>query len=300
MPASSSRDRKIGVLYALGAFGFWGIVPIYFKAVSHVLPLEVLCHRVVWSVPLTGLMILLARERRALREALRSKYVWRALLLSATLVATNWFFFIYAITTHRILQASLGYYINPLVNVLLGIVFLRERLRAAQAVAVLLAAAGTLTLTLHYGQFPWLALVLGFSFGFYGLLRKTVRIESLNGLFVETTLISPLALAFLLWRGWNGFGAFGSMDWRTTALLVLAGAVTVFPLVCFTSAARRLRLSTVGLLQYLAPSLMVVLAVFLYGEPFSQANAVTFGLIWTGLAVFAWDTISQQRQARRM
>jgi chloramphenicol-sensitive protein RarD len=291
-----SRDLKIGVLFALGAFGFWGLVPIYFKALQHVAPLNILCHRVVWSVPFTAGLILAGRQRRSLHEALHVSGVLRTLFLSATLVAFNWFVFIYAITTNRVIHASLGYFINPLVNVLLGMVFLREKLGRWQTLAVLLAATGTLNLAVRQGELPWISLALAFSFGFYGLLRKTVRIESLNGLFVETSLLFPFALGYLVFAAWKGVGAFGVVNWQTTLLLALAGAVTSVPLVWFTSAARKLRYSTIGLLQYLAPSLQFALAVFLYQEPFTAAHQLTFGFSWAGLAIFMADSLYKQRR----
>lgn len=287
---STSREQKLGVTCALAAYGFWGLVPIYFKSVGHVSPLEILSHRVIWSVPLTAFLIALVRDWSGLRKSLASEGVWRTLLVTALLVTLNWLVFIYAVNTGRILQASLGYYINPLVNVLLGVVFLKERLRPLQVVAVLFAAAGTANITIQFGRFPWIALVLAFCFGTYGLLRKTVRIEAVNGLFVETAMVCPFALGYLIYKGTKGGLAFGNIDHTTTLLLFLAGAVTAFPLVWFTSAARRLRYSTMGVLQYLAPSLMFLLAVFRYGEPFTLANFITFGCIWTGLAIFVFDS----------
>jgi chloramphenicol-sensitive protein RarD len=219
--------------------------------------------------------------------------------MSASLVACNWFVFIYAVATDQVLEASLGYFINPLVNVLLGMVFLRERLRPWQGVAVLLAAAGTLVLTVSYGRVPWIALVLAFSFGVYGLVRKTVRIESLNGLFVETTLLSPVALGYLLLVGLQGQGRFLAGDAGTSGLLVLAGAITALPLVWFTSGARRLTYTTVGLLQYLAPTLQFLLAVAVYGEPFTMVHLLTFTLIWAGLSIFMLDVFAHQRSGPR-
>ncbi|MBN2125484.1 MAG: EamA family transporter RarD [Deltaproteobacteria bacterium] len=288
---TTSPSQRAGVFYGLAAFCFWGLVPVYFKAVGHVPPFEILCHRIVWSVAVTALLISIGRDWRGLRAALASGKVLPVLFLSAALAATNWFVFIYAITTNRVLQTSLGYFINPLVNVLLGMIFLKERLRPLQGVSVLLAAAGTLNLAFSYGEFPWIALTLAFSFGLYGLLRKTVRIESVNGLFVETTLISPLALAYLVFIGARGGGAFGSVDGWTTLLLVLAGMVTSFPLVWFTCAARRLPYTTIGFLQYLAPSLQFLLAVLVYHEPFTMTHLVTFALIWSGLVVFVGDSL---------
>jgi chloramphenicol-sensitive protein RarD len=295
-PLPRFRGQNIGVFYALGAFGFWGIVPIYFKALQHVAPLEILAHRVVWSVPFTALLITMSRDWKGLWEALSGRKVLSTLFLTAMLVASNWFVFIYAIVTDHVLQASLGYYINPLVNVLLGMVFLKERLPPWQGLAVLLAAAGTFNLALSHGKLPWISLALAFSFSLYGLLRKTVRIESLNGLFVETSLLFPLAFGYLTFLTVKGASAFWIIDWQTTALLALAGLVTSLPLVWFTSAARRLRYTTLGILQYLGPSLQFLLAVFIYREPFTHAHLLTFGCIWSGLAIFVVDSLSQQRK----
>lgn len=295
-PLLCFREQNIGVICALGAFGLWGIVPVYFRALHQATPIEILAHRVFWSVPFTALLITLSHDWKGLWEALSEKKVLSTLFLTAILVATNWFVFIYAIVTDRLLQASLGYYINPLVNVLLGMVFLGERLRLHQGLAVLLAAAGTFNLALSYGKLPWISLALAFTFSFYGLLRKTVRIESLNGLFVETSLLFPLALGYLSFLTVKGVCAFWIADRQTAALLALAGLVTSVPLVWFTSAARRLRYATLGILQYLAPSLQFLLAVFIYREPFTHVQLITFGCIWSGLAIFVLDSVSQQRK----
>lgn len=288
------------MLYALAAFCFWGLVPIYFKAVAVVPPLELLAHRVLWSVPLVALLITLGRQWGPLRRALASRRVWLILCLSASLAACNWFVFIYAIVSGRVLQASLGYFINPLVNVILGLLFLRERLRPWQAVAVLLAAAGTLNLALAAGQIPWISLSLAFSFGTYGLLRKTVRIESLNGLLVETSLLSPAALGYLLLLAAQGRGAFQAGGPEISGLLSLAGAVTALPLVWFTSAARRLPYTTIGLFQYLAPSIQFCLAVFVYQEPFSKAHLITFAYIWAGLTLYMTDSYRARNRGRTL
>lgn len=266
--------------------------PVYFKAVGQVPPLELLAHRVVWCVALTALLITLGRDWGQLRAGIRDRRTLATLALSATLVAVNWFTFIYAVTTDRIVEASLGYFINPLINVVLGMLFLRERLNRPQLFAVLLALAGTLNLTLSVGAVPWIALTLAVCFGFYGLLRKTVRIEAVNGLFVETAMLTPAAAGYLLWLGWHGRGVFGAIDLETDALLVFAGVLTALPLVWFTRAARRLRYITIGLLQYIAPTLQLLIGVLVYGESFTSTHWVSFGLIWAGLAVFTWDAVS--------
>jgi len=294
----AGKAQKEGLLYALAAFGFWGLVAVYFKALQHVPAMEVLAHRVFWSVPVTGILLWAGHGWARLRASLRSGKVLLTLLLSASLVLVNWFVFIYAIQTGRVVEASLGYYINPLVNVLLGTLFLRERLRRTQAAAVALAALGTLNLLIFQGTLPWIALVLAFSFGFYGLLRKTVAIEPVDGLFVETVLMAPLALGYLVFLGIRTEICFGLVDGATTALLGAAGAVTAFPLVWFTHAARRLELSTLGLIQYLAPTLQFFLGVFAYGEPFGWAHLVTFSCIWGGVGIFAAETWVSSRSKK--
>jgi chloramphenicol-sensitive protein RarD len=290
-----SPQQKTGVIYGLSAFLFWGFVPIYFKALQHVPSMNILAHRVLWSAPLTALLITLAGDWTALGRALRSGKVFATLFFTAVLVTVNWFLFIYAINTDRVLQSSLGYYINPLANVLLGMVFLGERLRRLQVLAVVLASAGTLNLALRYTEIPWISLVLAGTFSLYGLLRKTVRIEAVNGLFVETALMFPFALGYLAIQATRGECAFLVAGFPTAVLLFLAGAVTTFPLLWFTGAARRLDYSTVGLLQYIAPSIMFLLGVFRYGEPFTDVHKFTFACIWTGLAVFAVDSLRARR-----
>ncbi len=293
--ADRAETRK-GILLALAAYGFWGMVPLYFKAVRAVPPLEILAHRVVWSVPLVALLISLLGSWEGVRGALRSPRTLGTLALSATLVATNWFTFIYGVNHDRILETSLGYYINPLVNVVLGMAFLRERLTRLQAVSVLLAATGTLYLALSYGRPPWISLIVAFTFGFYGLLRKTVRVDSMGGLLVETTLLAPLALGFLAVMGARHAGTFLAGGARISLLLILSGAVTALPLIWFASAARKLPYSVIGLCQYLAPSLTFLMAVFLYDEPFTRPHAVAFGCIWTALAIFTADMWQRQRK----
>jgi chloramphenicol-sensitive protein RarD len=293
--STRADEFRAGLLYAIAAFGFWGLVPIYFKAVGHVGPLDILAHRVVWSLPLTALLITAFRGWDAVRRSAASGRVWVALSLSAALVAVNWLTFIYGVTTDRILQTSLGYYINPLVNVVLGVVFLGERLSRPQAVAVVLAGAGTLNLAVTGGEIPWIALVLAFSFGFYGLIRKLTGVASMVGLLMETTILFPVALLFLGSLAVAGGGAFGRVGASTDMLLIAAGPVTALPLIWFAGAARRLPYTVVGLCQYLAPSLTFLLAVLVYGEPFTVAHAMTFGCIWGALALFSADLLRRRR-----
>ncbi len=293
--AHGPAEHRRGLLFALAAFGFWGLIPIYFKAVGSVPPLEILAHRVVWSVPLVALLIPLFGSWGSVREALRSRKTLATLALSATLVATNWLTFIFGVTRGRILETSLGYYVNPLVNVLLGMIFLRERLTRLQTASVALAAAGTVHLALSYGALPWISLTLAFTFGFYGLLRKTVRIDSMGGLLVETSLLFPAAAIYLAVLGAKGAGSLGTGGLGISVLLVAAGAVTALPLIWFASAARRLPYSVLALCQYISPSLTFLLAVLHYGETFTRAHAVAFSCIWTALAIFTFDMAHRRR-----
>jgi chloramphenicol-sensitive protein RarD len=294
---AQEREARIGVAAALGAFGAWGLGPLYFKAVIFAPALEVLAHRALWSVVLLlGVLAALGRLR-GLAMQLAQPGVLRRLLASTLLIGTNWLIFIYAVNAERVLEISLGYYINPLVNVLLGMLVLRERLSPAAAAAVLLAAAGVANLAWQTAGFPWVSLVLAFSFGVYGLIRKTTRVGPLEGLAIETGLVAPLALAYLAWLGAAGAGHFAG-GWSVSLLLMLAGPVTAVPLVLYAAGARRLRYVTIGFLQYLAPSMHLLLAVLVFDEPFDETRMVTFAFIWAAIAVFTADSLHRHRQAR--
>ncbi len=296
----ADSEARTGVAFGLGAFLFWGFGPLYFKAVDAVPPLEVLAHRVVWSVILlAGLLLALGRLRSVLHQ-LAAPGVLPRLVASTLLISTNWLVFIWAVGQERVLEISLGYYINPLVNVLLGVLVLRERLTTPAALAVLLAAAGVTNLAWQTAGFPWVSLVLAFSFGVYGLVRKLTPLGPIDGLLLETALVAPLALGYLLWLGWQGAGHFAAdlaaTGGVTSLLLVAAGPVTAIPLIWYAAGARRLRYTTVGFLQYLAPTCHFLLAVFLFGEPFDTAQLVTFACIWTAVAIFTGDSLLRHRR----
>ncbi len=277
--------------YGLAAYLWWGLGPVYFKAVGQVPALEVLAHRVLWSAALlVGLMLTLGR-RADLGAALRNRRTRLTLMGSMSLVAVNWFVFIWAVNHDHVLQASLGYFVNPLLNVALGTVFLRERLRRPQVVAVALALVGVVWLSVGLGEPPTVALLLAGSFGFYGLLRKTVAADGMTGLTAETVMLLPAALAYLVYLEATGRLVFAHHDRGTDLLLVAAGAVTALPLMWFANAARRLRYATVGLLQYVAPTGQFLLAVAVYGEAFTRAHLVSFAFIWAGLALYSFDAI---------
>ncbi|RNC65089.1 MAG: EamA family transporter RarD [Desulfuromonadales bacterium] len=292
MPDQSSpaaREARQGVVYALAAYLMWGFFPIYFKALSGVTPLEVLSHRIAWSVVTLALILTIARRWEGVRAAFAHPRTLLTLCATTLLIAINWLVFIYAVGDGKVLQSSLGYFINPLVSALLGVLFLRERLSPKQKASFLLAAAGVVLLTVQQGELPWIALALGFSFGLYGLLRKKATVDSLAGLTVETLLLFPLAAGYLGWLAHGGQSAFIAGPTRITVLLACAGALTSTPLIWFAAATKRLRLATIGLMQYVVPTLHFLLAVFAFGEPFTRTHLVSFAFIWAGLVLYSID-----------
>jgi len=294
--ASSSPPTGIGA--AIGAFLIWGLLPMYWKALSAVPALQILCHRIVWSLVFLALVVTVRRGWGGVRQALRSRRDVLLLAAGSVLISINWFLYIWAVNHGHVVESSLGYYINPLVNVLLGFAFFRDRLRRWQVVAIVLAAAGVLNLVWQFGRAPWIALALAVSFGMYGLVRKVATVESVNGLFFETLVLGLPAAGYLGWQEMQGLGALGHLDIGTDLLLISAGVVTATPLVLFAFAARRLRLATVGVLQYIAPTGMFLLGVFAYGEPFSPAHLTTFALIWAGIALYTADGLRGLRRPR--
>lgn len=280
----------IGILAAVGAFGIWAIFPIYFNLFgSGVSSWELLLHRVLWAAVFLLGYVIIARRLDRIRALIRRPRVMWALAASALVLIANWATFIWAVTHEEILQSSLGYYINPLLNVFLGYCFLGERLQPFQRLAVALAAAGVLISLIGYGEVPWLALMMAGFFGMYGLIRKQVEVDSVTGLLVETLLMTPVALAWLLVMVARDESVFLRAGPSIDLLLVGSGLITILPLLLFVFAAKRLKLATIGLLQYIAPTGHFLTGVLLYSEPFTAADAVTFGCIWTGLALYTGD-----------
>lgn len=295
---TENNDAKVGVLSAIAAYTMWGFAPMYFKYLDALSAMEVLMHRVVWSAAVLVILIVSLKQIDKVIKALRSVRVMGILLAAGLLLGANWLLFIWAINNDHLLDASLGYYINPLINVLLGYLFLQERLRRLQMWAVGLAALGVVILIVSYGQLPWIALVLAVSFSIYGLLRKQVSVESMPGLFIETMMMLPIAIYYWVIWGTASSNMF-SNTWSFNLWLIAAGVVTTAPLLCFTAAARRIRYSTLGFFQYIGPSLMFILAVWLYGEPLDNARLVTFVFVWGALALFSWDSYRSYRQTKR-
>lgn len=288
-----------GPLLAFSAFLAWGLLPAYWKALAGLPALEILCHRIVWSLGAVLAALLWTGGLSEARKALGSGREILLLSASSLLVGCNWFLYIWAVNAGHVVEASLGYYINPLVNVLLGRLFFRDRLRRAQAWAVALAAAGVLVLLVTHGRLPWIALSLAATFGLYGLVRKVMVVGALPGLFVETLVLGLPAGAWLIWLALHGQGALGHAPVPTQLLALGAGVVTAAPLAAFAAAARSLRLATLGIIQYVSPTGMFLLGVLVYGEHLGPAHAVTFVLIWAGIALYTRDTLSLVRASGR-
>ncbi|NOH36044.1 EamA family transporter RarD [Vibrio chagasii] len=299
MTQDEQQRTRQGILLAIGAYTMWGIAPIYFKSLSEVSPLEILSHRVVWSFFLLALLLHVGRGWRKVRDTLTSKPKMMFLVATSLLVGANWLIFIWAVNANHMLDASLGYYINPLINVLLGMFFLGERLRKLQWCAVALAAIGVLIQLIAFGSIPVVAIALAFSFGFYGLLRKKVNLEAQTGLFIETLVMLPAAAIYLLFIADTATSDFLANPMQLNLLLVAAGIITTLPLLCFTGAATRLKLSTLGFFQYIGPSLMFLLAVLIYGEAFTMDKAITFAFIWGALVIFSFDGLRNNKKSKQ-
>ncbi|MDG5469045.1 EamA family transporter RarD [Deltaproteobacteria bacterium IMCC39524] len=295
--SEADHNSRIGVLLGLTAYLIWGSFPVFFKALEGAAPLEIVCHRIFWSVVFLFILVTCRRQLGQVGTTIKNRRVLLTLCGSTLLIATNWLVFIYAVQHGEVLQSSLGYFITPLLSILLGFIFLRERLNRWQQFSVLLALIGVLNLTLHHGQVPWIALILASSFGLYGLLRKVAQVEAMIGLTVETLLLGPFALTYIIYLTTQQDSSFLTGTLRLDLLLPLSGIVTAIPLLLFVAAARRLQLATIGFLQYLTPSLHFLLAVGLYNEPFSRGHLVSFLFIWMGLAIYSGNTIWKSRSA---
>lgn len=295
---SLTRNQKIGGAFAATAYTLWGVAPLYFKQIDEVPAMEILLHRIVWSFFLLALVLTALKQWPKVVSVLQKPKMVLAMLGTALLLAGNWGLFIWAVNDDHMLDASLGYYINPLLNILLGMLFLGERLRPAQWAAVGLAFSGVLLQLIHFGSLPWIALVLASSFALYGLFRKKLATDAISGLFIESLLLMPFALLY-----WWQFADSPYANLTDNALslnlwLVAAGVVTTVPLLCFIAAAKRLQLSTMGFFQYIGPSLMFLFGVFLYNEPLDPSKLLTFGFIWTALCLYSFDAWRHLRRPR--
>lgn len=299
-PPTPDRDSRasvrLGIIYCLATYTWWGLSPSYFKLISHVPPLAVLCHRVVWSAALLAALIGAGGRWGEVGAILRNPRARLWLVATTIFIAINWLVFIYSITTGRLMESSLGFFIGPLVTVLLGVLFLGERLRSAQWVAVALVVLGLVYLSASSGGLPWISIVLSTAFSFYSLIRKRVQVGPLSGLFVETLMLTPLSIAYLCWA--HTRESAGSINTPGTwALLALSGPVTTIPLIWFIASTKRLPLTTIGFLQYLNPTLQFLTAALVFGEPFVRERAVAFVVIWIAVGLFVVDSVRAARRA---
>ncbi|AUV03200.1 EamA family transporter RarD [Phytobacter ursingii] len=293
-----AKQTRLGVILALAAYFIWGIAPAYFKVIWFVPADEILTHRIIWSFFFMIALISVSRQWSQVKQLLHTPKKILLLAVSAVLVGGNWLLFIWSVNNHHLLEASLGYFINPLVNILLGMVFLGERFRRMQWLAVILAASGVLVQLWAFGSLPIISLGLAFSFAFYGLLRKKIAVDAQTGMLVETLWLLPVAAIWLFGIADSATSHMTQNSWSLNLLLMAAGVVTTVPLLCFTGAAMRLRLSTLGFFQYIGPTLMFLLAVTFYDEHPGTDKMVTFGFIWVALAIFVMDALYTQRRGR--
>jgi len=297
-PAPRRGSVRAGYAYGVAGYIIWGLFPLYFKAVAEASSVEVLAHRIIWAVPALALVLALSRRWGEVRAVFRTRRQLRPILLSTGLIAVNWFVYIYAVVTNRVSEASLGFFINPLVSVALGAIFLSERPSRMQWIAIAIVGAGVGVRIVALGELPWIALALPLAFGFYGLVRKTATVKPIPGLFCEVLLLLPLALGYMALLLAGDAASFVSAGPQLSFLLMLAGPVTIIPLLCFTTATRRLPLATMGLLQYMTPTGQLLLAVFLYRERFGVADAASFALIWVAIGLYMTDTLVRARRRR--
>lgn len=293
------QESSKGLLTAGFAFLLWGMFPLYFKAIASAQAIEILCHRIVWSLLATVSLLLISKKAAKLRKRLQNRKIILPYVLTSILISVNWLLYIWAVNNDFIVEASLGYYINPLINVVLGLIFLKERLRFGQWFSVFLAFIGVCYLTFFYGHFPWIAIVLAFSFGFYGLIRKITPLPSLEGLCLETSMLSIPALLVLFYLMSQGQSDFVDQDLTGRLLLAGSGIITSLPLLLFGFAAHRIPLATLGVVQYMTPTLQLLIGVFIYGEAFPEKQMIGFVLVWCGLLIYAAEGIVMRVKQRK-
>lgn len=288
--------KNKGVLFALAAYILWGFFPLYFKAIQQVSALQILAHRIAWGFVFTLAVVLMLRQWKEFRASIFNRRTFLIYAGASVVLGINWFTYVWAVITNHVVESSLGYFINPIVSVLLGVIFLRERLRTFQWVAIAMVTAGVVYLTITFGQLPWISLVLAVTFGFYGLLKKIAPLGALHGITLETAVLTIPSLVYLLIVNANGTGTFGHSTPLLDFLLVLSGPVTAIPLLLFATGARRIPLTTIGLLQYIAPTLQFLLGVLVFHEPFDQTRLIGFMIIWLALVLFSVENLLARRR----
>lgn len=291
----NANNITLGYIYALQAFLAWGFLPFFWKSLLHVDALEILAHRIIWSFGFLLLLLFIGKQKNTWK-LLRERRTRNNLLCTSLLIGANWGTFIYAVNSNQIVEASLGYYINPIINVFLGMVILKEKLDKLKIAALIIASISVAYLTIDYGQFPWIAIFLASSFGFYGLLKKTAKIDAIPALTIETLFLTPVALGYVIFLLYNHTGSFAATTPSTNILLILTGVATTLPLYWFAKGAHRIPLSSIGFLQYIGPTLMLLIGIFAYNETFKSEQILAFSLIWIALFIYS---ISLIRNARR-
>ncbi|WP_338472530.1 EamA family transporter RarD [Niallia sp. XMNu-256] len=295
------REKAIGISSIVGAYILWGILPIYWKFLGGVPALEILAHRVIWSFVFVFIIVAFFKRKQFknfFRVQMSKKKAWIGLILASILISINWLTYIFAVNTNHIVEASLGYYINPLVSVLLGVFVLREKINKLQTFSFMLAGIGVIYMTLSLGKLPWMSLALALSFGFYGLAKKLIKVDSTLGLLLETLFVFPLSLLYLTYLGLNGQNHFGTGLLENDLLLIGSGIATAIPLLLFGLGAQKIPLNMLGFLQYIAPTIGLILGVLMYGEPFTKDHLVTFACIWGAIALFSYSNIQQMMKKR--
>ncbi len=291
---AENRDSLNGFLFALSAYLLWGFLPLYMKALAHISPAEVIAHRILWSIPVAGLLLIILKRTDELKKAMRNPRMLGMAAVTATLISVNWGIYVWAIGAGHALDTALGYFINPLFSILMGAIILKEKLKRTQIAALALVVLAVVILTVEAGRLPVVALALTFSWGFYAFFRKTLPIGPNQGFLLEVLLLSPIALGYLVYLNLEGGGHFLMGNTTDTILLASAGLVTAVPLILYANGAKLLRLSTIGIMQYIAPSMIFITAVFVFNEPFSVAKAVAFPLIWAALVIYTLPMLRQR------
>lgn len=294
---SDEKSAQRGFLFALSAYLLWGFLPFYMKAVAHIPAIEVVAHRIIWSVPVAGALLIWLGRTSDIWRAMRTPRTLLMGALTAALITVNWCVYVWAIAADRALETALGYYINPLFSIFLGAVLLGEKLGRAQMIAILLAILAVVILSWENGGLPWVSIALAVSWGFYALFKKTLPIGPAQGFFLEVVILAVPALAYVVWVEADGTGHFGGQGMTDVWLLLGAGLVTAIPLILYANGAKLLRLSTIGIMQYIAPTMIFFVAVFIFREPFSRESALAFGLIWAALAVYSWSMLRGRSRA---
>jgi chloramphenicol-sensitive protein RarD len=292
---TEENNTKKGLVFTIQAFLFWGVLPIFWKLLSHVPSEEVLAHRIFWAFVFL-ILLLWVNKKLKIKALFKNRKLLASLVITSVLIGINWGLFVYAVNTNQILEASFGYFINPLVSVLLGITILKEKLSPLKIAALLLAVCAVIYMTIDFGKLPWISLGLAFAFGLYGLLKKTAPISSLQGLAIETLFLAPFCLSFIIYKMISGTGMLFTHSFYTDILFVSSGVVTVLPLFWFAKGAKRIPLSTVGILQYITPSIMLLLGVFIYGEEFGATRLISFSIIWVALAIYTYSLLADRRK----